>query len=58
MRAMSFNDILPIILVIVFWAVLFVFAFAMTVAALRVPTEAEVEAQRADGEHAHTTPAH
>lgn len=55
---MSFNDILPIILVIVFWAVLFVFAFAMTVAALRVPTEAEVEAQRADGEHAHTTPAH
>jgi len=55
---MSFSDILPIILVILFWAVLFVFAFTMTVSALRSPTEADLEAQRADSEHAHTTPAH
>ena len=52
------NPILPIILVVVFWAILFVFAFVVTRAALRVPTEAEVEAQRAEAEHAHTTPAH
>lgn len=55
---MSFNDVLPIILVVVFWAILFVFAFVVTRAALRSPTEAEVEAQHADKEHAHTTSAH
>ncbi len=49
---MSFSVIVPIILVIIFWAVLFVFAFWMATMALRAPTEGEIEAQRAESAHA------
>lgn len=37
----GFNDVLPIIIVIVFWMVLFVFAFWFSTRALLAPTEAE-----------------
>jgi phosphotransferase system glucose/maltose/N-acetylglucosamine-specific IIC component len=55
---MSFNDILPIILVIIFWAILFVFAFWMATVALRAPTEGEIEAQHAEAEHAQAPATH
>lgn len=55
---MSFNDILPIILIILFWAILFVFAFWMATVALRAPTEGEVEAQHAEAERTQTPAVH
>ncbi len=56
---MSFMDILPIILIVVFWMILFVFAFWFSRVALHAPTEAEIEAQHAaEGEHAPAAPAH
>ncbi len=56
--AMSFGDILPIILVVIFWAFLFAFAFWMARVALRAPTEGEIEAQHDASEHAQATVAH
>ncbi|HEY7974911.1 MAG TPA: hypothetical protein VID72_06185 [Ktedonobacterales bacterium] len=52
---MSFSDILPIILVIIFWIALGIFALLVSRTALRAPTESELEAQHA--ESAHTTKA-
>ena len=56
---MSFSDILPIVLVIVFWLVLGLFAIWFSRIALHAPTEAEIEAQSAESGHgSHTTSAH
>ncbi|HET9111682.1 MAG TPA: hypothetical protein VFN78_12715 [Ktedonobacterales bacterium] len=56
---MSFMDILPIILIVVFWMLLFIFAFWFSRVALHAPTEGEIEAQHAaEGEHASASPAH
>jgi uncharacterized protein YpmB len=54
---MSFNDILPIVLIIIFWAILFVlvFAFWRSHAALQAPAEGAVEAQRESSAHAKPT---
>ncbi len=48
------HDVIFIVYVILFWAALFVFAFWMTLRALRVPTDDELEhaAEEADGAHA------
>ena len=48
---MSFADILPIIYVIAFWITLAILAVWFSRAALRVPTESELEAQRAQSSH-------
>ncbi len=47
------NDVIFIVYVVLFWAALFVFAFWMSIRALRVPTEDELEhaAEEADGVH-------
>lgn len=37
------NSVLPIVIVVLFWVVAFVFAFRFTVRALQSPTEAEIE---------------
>jgi phosphotransferase system glucose/maltose/N-acetylglucosamine-specific IIC component len=57
---MSLNDILPIIWIIIFWAILFVcvFAFWRSHAALQTPGEGESEAERKANDRAHATPAH
>lgn len=56
---MSIFDILPIILVIVFWIVLGLFAVWFSRTALHAPTEAGIEAQRAEtGHSSHATSAH
>ncbi len=49
---MSFSDILPIILVILFWILLGIFAVWFTRRALHAPTEGELEAQHAESVHA------
>ncbi|HEX8997420.1 MAG TPA: hypothetical protein VF812_15440 [Ktedonobacterales bacterium] len=49
---MSIVDILPLLLVVVFWMLLFVFTFWFTRIALHAPTEAEVEAQQIESGHA------
>ena len=48
---MSFSDILPIILVIIFWILLAIFAVWFSRAALHAPTEGELEAQHAEPVH-------
>ncbi len=45
---MSFSEILPIILIVLFWIVLFIFAFWFSRMALHAPTEGEIEAQHAE----------
>ena len=50
--AMSFFDILPIILVIAFWILLGIFAVWFSRRALHAPTEGELEAQHAESVHA------
>jgi len=41
---MSFMPVVPIVLVVTFWAIVFVVSFAFLMRQLRVPTEAEIEA--------------
>lgn len=48
---MAFGDILPIILVVVFWILMAGFSFMFVARALRAPTESEIEAQGADNAH-------
>ncbi len=57
---MSLIDILPIILIVLFWAILFicVFAFWRMNAALTAPTDGQHEAPGAEADHAHATSAH
>ncbi|HZC07546.1 MAG TPA: hypothetical protein VE338_18065 [Ktedonobacterales bacterium] len=54
---MSFTDILPIILIVIFWMALFVFAFWFSRVALHAPTEGEIEALSAQIERSPTTSA-
>lgn len=49
---MSFSQILPIILIIIFWMVLGAFAVWFCRVALHAPTEGELEEQRAESVHA------
>lgn len=55
---MNWLNLAPIAFIIIFWAFIFVFAFWMSVRALRAPTEAELEYEATEGEHAPLTPAH
>lgn len=50
---MSFNDILPLILVVFFWIALFIFTFWFTRIALHAPTDGEVGVQHAESGHTH-----
>lgn len=47
------SDVIFIIYVVLFWLALFIFAIGLSIRALRVPTEAELEhaAQQADSAH-------
>jgi hypothetical protein len=47
------GGVLPIILVVVFWILLAAFTVFFVAAALRAPTEGEIEAQNADSDHSH-----
>jgi hypothetical protein len=49
---MDFWPVLPIVLVISFWAIIFVLCFLTFTRMLRLPTEAEIEAAQ---EHATAT---
>jgi hypothetical protein len=48
---MSFSDILPIILIILFWILLGIFAVWFSRKALHAPTEGELKAQHAESVH-------
>jgi hypothetical protein len=48
---MSFSDILAIILIILFWIVLGIFAVWFSRRALHAPTEGELEALHAESVH-------
>jgi hypothetical protein len=50
---MSFADIGPLLLIVLFWLVLFGLTFWFSRVALNAPTEAELEAAHADAGHAH-----
>ena len=41
---MSFMPVVPIVLVVTFWAIVFVVSFAFLMRQLRVPTDPEIEA--------------
>jgi hypothetical protein len=51
----TMNDVIFIIYVVLFWAALFVFAFWLSVRALRVPTDAELEHAAEEAEAVHST---
>jgi len=57
---MSLSDILPIVLIILFWAILFVcvFTFWRMNTALHAPADAQHELHSDEAEHAHVTSAH
>jgi hypothetical protein len=42
-RSKPMNPVFYVVLVVLFWAALFVFAFVITVRFLRIPTDAELE---------------
>lgn len=50
---MSIVDILPLILIVLFWLLLFGLTFWFSRRALHAPTEAEFELQHQDAGHAH-----
>jgi hypothetical protein len=54
-------EVAPIFIVVVFWAIAFLFAFWFSQRAMRVPTETELEMAHESArhdEHAPATPAH
>jgi hypothetical protein len=56
---MQFTEVLPVVLVVLFWAAAFIFAFWFTVRALRAPIQYEEEhAMQAHDASAHATVAH
>lgn len=44
--------VVPVLVVVIFWTVVFVFAFASYRRWLKVPTESELEAEHEAGTHA------
>ncbi|HEU0027297.1 MAG TPA: hypothetical protein VFQ25_09295 [Ktedonobacterales bacterium] len=52
------NDVIFIIYVVLFWLALFIFAIWLSIRALRVPTEAELEHAAEQAESVHSTAAH
>ncbi|MDE3229013.1 MAG: hypothetical protein KGO05_03960 [Chloroflexota bacterium] len=48
---MVFGDILPIILVVVFWIAMAIFTFYFSARAFHAPTEAEIDVHSGDGAH-------
>jgi hypothetical protein len=56
---MQFTEVLPVVLVVLFWAAAFVFAFWFTQRALRAPIQYEEEhGGQAYDANAHATVAH
>lgn len=52
------SEIIFIIYVVLFWVALFIFAFWLSIHALRAPTEAELEHAAEQADSAHSTTAH